>query len=266
MTASNPVRQSRTSWQIMCETVHALLMREIKSRFGANRLGYFWAIAEPVAQAAVLATLFTLIGRNSLSGIPVALFMITGILPYKVFLKLLLQLSAAVNANKALLTYRQVSAIDPIIARIIIEVTTFIMAYLVIISIMGWLDFEVIPANILALLMASALLVVFGIGIGLMLCVAMSYWQDTSKIVTMCMRPMFFISGIFFTATMIPQQYWYLFTWNPIFHALELSRDAFFIAYTSPIGSWEYLSFSALVSLTTGLGLFYNNRIRFISK
>jgi capsular polysaccharide transport system permease protein len=64
----------RNSWQIMCDTVHALLMRELKTRFGANRLGYFWAIADPVAQAAVMGVLFSLIGRSSVSGIDIALF------------------------------------------------------------------------------------------------------------------------------------------------------------------------------------------------
>ena len=52
----------RSSWQIMCDSVHALLMREIKTRFGSNRLGYFWAIAEPIAQAAVLGDVFPLLG------------------------------------------------------------------------------------------------------------------------------------------------------------------------------------------------------------
>jgi len=257
--------QNRTSWQIMCDSVHALLMREIITRFGTNRLGYFWAIAEPVAQAAVLGAIFTLLGRNSVSGIPVALFMFTGILPFKLFAKLLPQLSAAVNANKTLLSYRQVTAIDPIIARIIIEVATFIIAYVLIFSVMAWLDFEVIPDDILALLTASFLLIVIAIGLGLLLCVAMSYWQDTSKIVAMVMRPLFFISGIFFAATMIPQQYWYIFSWNPIFHAIELSRDAFFASYSTPIGSWTYLSSCALVTFSSGIALFYSKRTRFVS-
>jgi capsular polysaccharide transport system permease protein len=255
----------RNSWQIMCDTVHALLMREIKTRFGANRLGYFWAIAEPVAQAAVIGAIFTILGRSSVSGIPVALFMFSGILPFKMFAKLLPQLSAAVSANKALLTYRQVSAIDPIIARIIIEVATFIVVYLVIFSAMAWLGFDVVPDNVLALLTASTLLIILAIGIGLMLCVAMSYWQDTSKILGMVMQPMFFISGIFFAATMIPQQYWHLFSWNPIFHAIELSRDAFFYSYSSPIGSWKYLSLCALSSFTAGIVLFYQQRTRFVA-
>jgi capsular polysaccharide transport system permease protein len=256
---------ARSSWQIMRDSVHALLMREIKTRFGANRLGYFWALAEPMAQALVMGAVFTLIGRSSVSGIPVALFIFTGILPFKMFSKLLPQLSAAVKANKPLLAYRQVSAIDPIVARVLLEVAIFIVAYVLIFGLMAWLGFNVIPHDLLALITASLLLIIGALGIGLLLCVGVSYWQDTTKVVSMVMQPMFFISGIFFAATMIPQQYWYLFSWNPVFHAIELSRDAFFVNYVTPIGSWFYLSVWALVSFTLGITAFYQNRMRFLT-
>lgn len=255
----------RTSWQIMCDTVHALFMRELKTRFGANRLGYFWAIAEPVAQASVMAIIFTLLGRNSVSGIPVALFLFSGILPFKFFAKLLPQIGAAVNANKALFAYRQVTAIDPIITRIIIEVVTFIVVYILVLSGMAWLGFSVWPDDLLALIAASSLFVVLAIGLGLLLCSAVTYWQDTEKLLAMVMTPMFFISGIFYCATMIPPNLWYLFSWNPIFHLIELSRDAFFSTYSTPVGSWSYVSFLALIVFALGLMTFRINRQRFIS-
>ena len=52
----------------MGDTVHALMMREIKTRFGSNRMGYFWALAEPIAQAGIMALMFSLMGRNSVAG------------------------------------------------------------------------------------------------------------------------------------------------------------------------------------------------------
>ncbi|MDO6488121.1 ABC transporter permease [Colwellia sp. 6_MG-2023] len=249
----------------MNATVHALLMRELKTRFGTNRLGYFWAVASPAAQASVMALIFTLLGRSSISGIPVALFLFTGILPFKFFMKLLPQVGAAVSANKALLTYRQVTAIDPIITRILIETVTFIVVYVLILGTMAWLDFEVLPNDLLALLAACFLLLILAVGIGLLFCCAVSYWPDTAKLFAMITTPMYLISGVLYSATMIPEQYWYLFSWNPIFHLIELSRDAFFVSYTTPIGDWYFVSFIALTSITLGLMAFRINRHRFIN-
>jgi len=250
----------------MCDTVHALLMREIKTRFGTDRLGYFWAVAEPVAQASLMAIIFTLLGRASIAGIPIALFLFSGILPFKFFGKLIPQIGAAIDANKALFTYRQVTAIDPIITRIMIETVTFIVVYLLILAGMAWLGFDVLPNDLLALLAACFLLLVLAVGLGLLLCTAVTYWPDSAKLFAMIMTPMFFISGILYCATMIPEQYWYLFSWNPIFHLIELSRDAYFASYTTPIGDWYFVGFVALTSLSLGLMTFRINRHRFVGQ
>jgi capsular polysaccharide transport system permease protein len=253
----------RTSLQIMSDTVHALLMRELKTRFGSSKLGYFWAIAEPAAQAAILATLFTLIGRNSITGVPVALFLISGVMAFKTFSKCVTQLAAGPSANKALYSYRQVSPIDPIVTRLIIEVATFFIVYFIILCAMAWLGIDVVPDDLLGLIAASILLIFLAVGLALCIAVAGVHWEDSNKLVSIIMRPMFFISGIFYCAAMIPSQFWYLFTWNPVFHAIELSRDAFFESYVTPVGSWAYLSVVSLSFNVLGLMLYRVNRIRF---
>lgn len=255
----------RSSLQIMRDTVHALLMRELKTRFGSSKLGYFWALAEPAAQASILAIMFSLIGRNSLSGVPVAVFMLVALIPFKFFSKLLPQLSASIEANKGLLAYRQVSPLDPFIARVLIEVATFIVVYMILMGILAWLGFEVWPDDLLELITASGLLIFLATGLGMLLCNAVVYWKDTTKLLSMVTTPMMFISGIFYSATMIPSQYWYLFTWNPLFHVIELSRDAMFSSYVTPVGDGNYVAFLALVFNAMGLMLYQVNKHRFIA-
>ncbi|AGH81025.1 polysialic acid transport protein KpsM [Psychromonas sp. CNPT3] len=259
------MKKDRNSLQIMRDTVHALMMREIKTRFGSNRLGYFWAIAEPIAAVAVMGLIFSLLGRHSVANVPVVLFLFAAMLPFNLFQNLMNQLSSAVDANKALMAYRQVSAIDPVITRIIIELATYLVVYFIIFSFLAWFGFNVLPDDILKVLAASALLALLAIGFGLMLCVGMSYWQDCKKFTGIITRPLMYISGVLYCATMVPAKYWYLLDWNPIFHAMELSRDAFFSSYVTPIGSWGYLSLCSLVSFSLGITTFYLNRLRFIT-
>jgi len=255
---------SRSSLQIMRDSINALIMREINTRFGSSKLGYFWALAEPAGQAVVLAVLFSLIGRNSLTGVPVVLFMLVGLVPYTFFKKLTQQLSASVSANKALLSYRQVGPLDPFFARLIIEVATFILVFFILMSILAWLDYEVWPQNLLELLMAAGLLVFLSTGLGLVFCCISVVWEDFDKVLNMMMRPLLFVSGIFYTATMIPAQYWYLLTWNPVFHIIEMMREAMFITYTSPVADSGYVLLVGFILNALGLMMFSVSKQRFL--
>ncbi len=263
---------NRSAWQITLDTQYALLFRELKTRFGAKRMGYFWAIAEPAGQTLVMTLLFATIGRNSLSGVSVMLFMLTGFVPYGLYTKLQNSLGQAIVANKGLLGYRQVAPIDPVIVRLVIELATTFLVYFTLVMLLGWLsvdvlswmEMDVVPDDLLKVICALLLLALFSSGFGLIIAVGSAYWQDMSKIVSIVTRPMIFLSGVFYAMTMVPQQYWYLLSWNPVLHAIELGRDGYFATYTTPVGSWVYLTSVAITAQVIGLMLYRigRNRLR----
>lgn len=257
--------KARNSWQIMADTIFALIMRELRSRYGNGRLGYFWALAVPAAQAAVMVLLFSSIGRKSLTGVPVALFMIVSLLPFKMFSKTLTQVSGAVDANTGLLSYRQVEPIDPILARALLEFFHFTLVFSVLMGGLAWMGMDVLPDRFLESLLACLLLAMFSLGLGIVMCSVSLYWDSAQKVVSVLMTPMMVISGVFFSASMIPEQYWHLLTWNPVFHALELVRDGWFRSYSTPAGSWSYMIESVVVVNSLGLMLYWRNRARFIT-
>ena len=256
----------RSSFQIMKDTVFALFIRELRTRFGGNRLGYFWAIAEPAGQAAVFAILFSIIGRESISGVPVPVFMITGMLTFKLFTKLLTQSANAVISNKGLMTYRQVEPIDPVLTRSIIEVTTYFVVLAILMGLMGWfLSYDIFPDDLLEFLLAITSLASLSLAIGMILCSVLEFWPDANRFLTVIMTPLLFISGVFYSASMLPQQYWPYLSWNPIFHGLELMREGYFSEYRSDFADPVYLIELNLVFWALALSLFKLNRPRFIS-
>lgn len=256
----------RSSFQIMKDTVFALFIRELRTRFGGNRLGYFWAIAEPAGQAAVFAILFSIIGRESISGVPVPVFLITGLLAFKLFNKLLSQAANAVISNKGLMTYRQVEPIDPVLTRTLIEVVTYFVVLSVLMGLMGWfLGYDIFPDDLLMFLVAIALLIFLALALGLILCSALEFWPDTNRLISVITTPLLFLSGVFYSANMLPQQYWGYLSWNPIFHALEMMREAYFSQYHSGFSDPVYLVELNLVAWVLGLALYKVNRPRFIS-
>jgi len=249
----------------MQDTVSALLARELKTRFGSKKLGYFWALTEPVLQASVIAIVFTILGRASLSGAPVALFILLGILPFRGFTKVSIQLATAIKANKALFSYRQVSPIDPFVTRFLIETATYTCVYFLLLGILAWLDFSVMPEKPLEFIFINITMLIMAGGFGLILCSAIVFYEDASRVIGLVMQPFFFISGVFFVMPMIPVKYWSYLTWNPLLHLTELSRDAMFSSYQTPVGEWSYLLFIVVCLWALGLSLYWVNRQRFLA-
>jgi len=261
---SNFVSQ-RTPRQVMQDTIFALLTRELKVRFGSKKLGYFWALAEPILQSSIIAIIFTLLGRSSLSGVPVALFILMGILPFRGFTKASIQLATAIKANKALFAYRQVSPIDPFITRLLIESATYLVVYSLLMVALFWIGFQIIPEKPLELILINLFMLSMASGYGLLLSNLVLFYDDTPRIISLIQQPLFFISGIFFVITMIPAQYWHYLTWNPLLHFTELSRDAMFSSYKTPVGDWLYLLTITIFLWGSGLSFYWINRHRFLA-
>jgi tetratricopeptide (TPR) repeat protein len=69
-----------------CRVVHALIIRETRTRFGDSTLGYGWALIEPLLHILMLSLVFAVLmhGRPPI-GTQFFIFYYTGIIPYHLF-------------------------------------------------------------------------------------------------------------------------------------------------------------------------------------
>ena len=255
----------RSSWEISQAVIFALLMREMRTRFGAYRLGYAWALLEPVIHVAVFVIMFGFIMERTMPGINYPVFLITGIIPWQLFNSMLSRGSKAVAANQGLFGYRQVKPFDAFLARMLLEGLIHICALTVLLFVAAWFGLEFSIKDPLGILMALLLLFLFSFGIALILCVVITQSPELEKLMPIIIRPLYFMSGIFFSIDTVPDQYQSYLLWNPVLHANELCRDALFGKFHSPGGSWEYLFISAIIAMTFGMALYRQNSERLIT-
>jgi capsular polysaccharide transport system permease protein len=253
--------KQRSSLEVLKDVVFALFIREIKTRFGTYRLGLVWAFLEPMAFVLIISALRSFRSSGSLFGgeaygIPYPLFLTLGYIPFQLFSKLLTQGAAAVNANQGLFNYRQVRPIDAILARTLLEVLVFSGVLLTFIALFWWFGFEATIADPLRLVVVFGLLSLLGGGIGMIICVGQLRFPELGKVVPLLTRPLFFISGLFFSLNDIPTQYHHYLLWNPILHAIELIRNACYHAYNVDSVSMAYLASIALVTVFFGLAMY----------
>lgn len=92
----------RTSLQVLRDVVFGLLIRELKTRFGNYRLGYAWALLDPLLMISLFSVVFGMRSQSGFGGVPACVFITAGYLPFMFFNKVVTQLKSAVNANMGL--------------------------------------------------------------------------------------------------------------------------------------------------------------------
>jgi len=249
----------------MRSVVFALMMREMKTRFGNYRLGYFWALLEPGIHLTIFVVMFGVIMGRTMPGVDYTLFVITGIIPWLMFSDMLSRGMTAVSANVGLFSYRQVKPMDSFVARMILEGLIHIATYLLFLLIMSWVGKDISIKDPLGIFAAMALLFLFSFGIALTLCVVVTQYPEVQKFIPIVTRPLYFVSGIFFSTHTVPQQYRTLLLWNPVLQSNELARGAFFHNYPATDASWEYLALCAILATAFGLALYRQNTERLLA-
>lgn len=248
-----------------CRVLHALLLREIKTRFGAFRLGVVWALAEPLAHVVILSVIFGIRSPTTAQGVEFPVFLATGIIPFLLFREMVTRGMTAITSNQSLFSYRQVKPLDTLVARFILEIVIYSAVFLVFMAGAGWLGFDVSVGDPLTLLLVFLALGLFGLGLGALACVLNTALPDAAQVVPIILRPLYFISGIFFSVEAIPAEYRGWLLWNPVLHALEIIRGAWFHAIDTHYGSPLYLALWTGGALSLGLLTFHVHRYRMVA-
>src|SRR5258708_13421393 len=86
---------------IQWRVLHALLMREIITRFGRENLGVLWLVGEPMLFTLGVASLWTVTGLHRGSGISIVAFAVTGYSSVRMWRNSAPRSSPPVMQNKA---------------------------------------------------------------------------------------------------------------------------------------------------------------------
>lgn len=237
------------------QVIHALVIRETRTRFGRHRLGYVWALVEPVLFIAFFAAMYAVIDRSLPYNLPVIAFLVTGFIPYLAFQKTSQQAMQAINGNKGLLFYPHVRPLDLVAARTILEIATHVVVFIMLMG--GAAIVEDIGRVDNLLVAAGGLMLGAGLGaaLGLVWCGLSVLSNSVERLVGPLTRPLFWISALFFSTNELPSDARNILLYNPLLHVVELTRSGWFPGYDVPQVSLLYPAMWILVLFYFGLTL-----------
>lgn len=246
---------------VQLQVVRALVLRETRTRFGRHQLGYLWALLEPILWIGTFYGLYVVGKRHAPSGMDVIGFLCTGILTYDVFAKNAARVGEAINANRPLLFYPQVKPLDLVFARFLLETGTLTSVFLLLSFANHMLNPGLpAPEDIARVILGLMLAGVLGASLGLVLCMLGVTSNVVERLRGPLMRPLFWVSGLFYTFEDVPKGARELLLYNPVLHVVELVRDGWFASYSAP-----HVSVAIPLSYVLGLsvaGLLLERKVR----
>lgn len=226
MTASST--SLRASLAVQLRVIHALMMREVITRFGRHNLGVLWLVGEPMLFTMGVAALWSAAGLNHGSSLPIVPFAITGYSSVLMWRNTVGRCTHAIQHNINLLYHRNVQVIDVLLTRILLEIAGASASFLVLTLIFMGIGWTSGPVDLLTLLGGWLLLAWFGTALGLTMGALTSYSHVVERLWHPIAYLLFPLSGAAFMLDWLPVQAREVLSWLPMVHGTEILREGYF--------------------------------------
>ena len=233
--------------------IGALVIRELRTRFGQRRLGYVWLFLEPLLFSLLIVTIHSTRGRFSGDGLRTTFeFFSVGYLLFFKFRGIVNRAGNTIPSNRGLLFHRQVTLPDLFIARHLIEsvaVTGVLGVFLVIAVAMGGDP----PESSVQMICALALMLLLAQGLAFLVGAATAEWDQVDRIVQLLSILLLPFCGVFFMVEWLPEWMQEIVLWVPTVHVFELLREGQFGDKVTATYDLRYLAYWILVPHLLGL-------------
>lgn len=204
--------------------VRAIMHRELKTRYTGDAVGYAWSVVLPLTWIVMIWLLFAILGRPIPIDTDPGTFIFTGVVPYASFRY---TITAVMRAK---LTYQNLFVIQ----RISPELVCFSVALLEVANAFALYGFVMVGNWILFghLELNDPMMVARGLILASLLGSCFAYFvvsiianvRFATRAMQVVVRPIFYLSGVFFIASELPSdlQRWVWF--NPVLHTIDIVR------------------------------------------
>ncbi len=258
-------QQLAAGWQKQTSVIAALIIKDFKLKASKDRFGMIWLVVDPIVMLVMMAGLWYLIGRTEMEGIPVSLYISSGLIVYTILRQNMTSVPGAIKANSGLLNYPQVKPISCIFARFLFELFMLLISACILYFVLWW-SFGLAPKynDPLRTCQAIGIAMIFGLGISLLLGVYATLYPTVGKLASLVSRPLMFLSCVIHSLHDLPPTPRHYMLYNPIVHLVETARESLFALHPFPGVSLVYPGIWAVCTLGLGVIAYYANRFKLI--
>ncbi|MGE4172714.1 MAG: ABC transporter permease [Methylocystis sp.] len=236
------------------QIMSAVLVQDMRSRFGHSHIGYLIAIAWPLSHIGVITAAYLFRVSIAPVGDSPTMFVGTGVVPYILCLYPARVLAMVIPQNRQLLNIPVIQPFHLIFSRCILETLNAVIVLALFLSVVSLFDVDILPADTAEAAKAIGAAVFLGIGLGffnVVMCALVGHFFLVFFILIMI--GLYLFSGIYLPPTAMPETVRDYMAYNPLLHLVEWLRSAYYASYDPELINKSLVLWVAGVSLTFGL-------------
>jgi capsular polysaccharide transport system permease protein len=235
--------------------LHALLLREVITRFGRHNLGALWLVCEPMLYTTGVAVLWSFAGLDGTTSIPIVAFAVTGYSTVLMWRNAASRCTAAVEANKQLLFHRNVRVMDVFLTRIILELAGATASFIILSLFFIFIVWLPPPADHGKVVFGWLMMAWLAAGIALTIGAGTAFSEVVDRLWHPCAYLLFPLSGAAFMVAWIPPGLRKYVLIVPMVHGTEMIRQGWFGNFVKTYYSTPYMAVWSLLLTFVGLYL-----------
>ncbi len=239
--------------QVQARVVGALMLRDMRTRFGRSFFGYVVTVLWPLTHLLAVMCVYLIARRVFPIGTSPTVFLATGILPYVLCLYPARNITMSLVLNQPLLYFPVVKSFDVILARGLVEIVTAFWVTAIFCAILFIFGVDIMPVYPQEAFLAIFATIYLGFSIGFSGAVLFKAFRPWLLVVILLMICMYVSSGALFLPSALPQWAQDYLWWNPLLHCVEWLRTAYYDGYGSHLLSKGYLLGWATFNLFLGI-------------
>lgn len=226
------------------ELLYFLIWRDIKVRYKQTLLGATWAVIQPLTMMLIFAYFFGLLARLPTEGVPSGLFYYAGMSLWTFFSGAALSGANSLIGNTNLITKVYFPRLIIPSAAVLAGVVDLIITSVLIFPLLAYYGFSV-SWRLLLLVPISGLITLLALAMGILFSALNTKYRDVRYALPFLLQVWMFISPVIYPASMVPREWRWLFSLNPLAGIIGGYRASLF---GQPI-HWGALAYSILFTI-----------------
>jgi lipopolysaccharide transport system permease protein len=207
------------------ELLYFLARRDISVRYKQTVLGIAWSVIRPISVMIIFTFIFGRIAKLPSDGAPYSLLVFTGMVPWFFFAAALAESGGSLVANSNLLTKVYFPRLLVPMSAVAVALVDLLIGLVLLILLMLWFGHA---PSYRALALPAFILLAFcaALGLGLWFAALNVKYRDFQFIVSFVIQFGLYASPIGFSSNVVPEQWRWLFSLNPMVAVIEGFRWA----------------------------------------